>query len=256
MFDYWKTAQSDIINYMMAGFQAKDCYIRKDNKIALITRPAYTSPWVNAKVATDRNCPRYQGVYHSIFGFIPTKCMGCWKVVARPRNLIELFEVLEYQKELRLPSKSGMEIRITVSGNYGSYWYTNSQEEGLDLLDTVRKDFPKADAVLKRGCTEFELSHGRSDLWEHTAHSQAMEEFLEATLMEVTWDGKPVELSGKNSPQYVIDHTKRRWIEFAYDRGDQSYKYYTKGHPIFPTTVKYEKAIEDGCQVTNLIQLS
>lgn len=256
MFDYWKAGETEIITPLMAGFEAKDCYIREDHKIALIIRPSYTTPWIQAYLTGDRNCTRYQMIYHAVFGFVHTKCMDCWKVVARPRNLTELFEVFQYQKELRLPGKSGIEIRNFVCGNYGSYWYTNSTEEGLDLKDTVKGDFPDITVDLKRGCTEFEMAYGPSDRWIHTERSRGFEELLDSILIEVDWDGKPTNLGGRVLPHYVNEHTRRRWVEFAFDRGDLTYKKYTDGHPIFTPTIKYGRALENGCQVTNLIQLS
>ena len=255
MFNYWKAGQTDIIAPMISGFQAKNAYIRSDDKIALITHPVYSSPWINAKLSGDRNCSRYQRIYHSVFGFIYTRCLTCWKVVSRPRNLTELFEVLQYQKELRLPSKSGTEVRNFVCGNYGSYWYNDSKEEGLDLKDTIKKDFPDIPIILKRGCTEFEMAYGPSDRWGHTKQSQELEEFLDSVLIEVALDGTPKELNSKNSPHYVIEHTKRRWVDFAYDRGDLTYKNYTGGQIISAPVLTYERELENGCQVTNLIEV-
>jgi hypothetical protein len=256
MFDYWKTVQTDVIGYMLAGFNAKDAYIRPDGKIALVTRASYTSPWVNAKVSGTRNCARYQMIYHSVFRFIHSRCLNCWKVVARPRNLTELFEVHQYQKELRRASKSGIETRGFVCGNYGSYWYNDSKEEGLDIKDMVKKDFPNIPVILKRGCTEFEMAYGPSDRWGQTKQAQDLEKFLDATLIEIGWDGTPKKMNSQNSPHYVIEHTKRNWVEFAYDRGDQTYKNYTDGQIITAPILTYEREVETGCQVTNLIQLS
>jgi hypothetical protein len=258
MFDYWKCCQKDIINKMMAGFNAKDCYIREDEKIAIPIRDAYTSPWIHARLATDRKCNRYQMIYHAVFGFVPSKCMECWKVVLRPRNLSELFDIYAYQRELRIPSKAGMETRPFVHGNYGAYWYTNSQEEGLDLKDLIHKDFEKTPIILKRGCTEFEMSHGPSDRWEQPKHIQELEELLEDLLVDVAYnDGRTEKIEdGKPSPWYVNEHVKRRWVEFAYDRGDITYKLYTHGKPLMAPVVTYERPLQNGCQVTKLIELA
>ena len=167
-----------------------------------------------------------------------------------------IFQNYQYQKELRRASKSGIELRPFVCGNYGSYFYNDSKEEGLDIKDVVKKDFPDLPVILKRGCTEFEMAYGPSDRWGHTVQSQELEEILDATLMEVGWDGKPKKMNNQNSPHYVMEHTKRGWVDFAYDRGDLTYKNYTDGEIISAPILTYERELETGCQVTNLVQLT
>ena len=48
----------------------------------------------------------------------------------------------------------------------------------------------------------------------------------------------------------------RDWVEFAYDRGDPTYKIYTRGRPIIPRLVTYEKEVATGCEITGKIELT
>jgi len=257
MFDYWDYASRDILSPLLPAFQAKDCFMR-DNKIYIPIATGMGSPWIHAKVRDDCNCNRYQRIYHSIYGFIPEKCHGCWKVVQRPSNLDELFEIYKYQKEMRLASKCGVETRKYVHGNYGAYWYNRSKEQGLERLEVVRKDFPKIPAILKRGCTEFELAYGPSDQWKLDRRTIELEEQLESILVDI-WrhDGlHKKKLSGKGYPSFVNENIMRDWVEFAFDRGDPTYKIYTRGRPITPRPVVFEKDMETGCEVTGKIELA
>ena len=231
------------------------CYIMPDNKIGLPTRLAYSTPWLHVKPYHDgkNNCSRYQQIYNECFKFIHSNCLNCWKVVLRPRNLVELFEVRRYQKNLRRSSKCGTELRAFVPAKYGAYFYNDSMEEGLDILETVRKDFPKCGAILKRGCTEFELAYGPSNKWGQTSRDQKLEEILDATLLDIDWNGNPYKK--KPLPRYVEENTKRQWVEFAFDRGDSTYKQYTMGHPIVTSVLTYEKELQNGCQVDSLIEV-
>ncbi len=257
MFDYWDQVNKDIITPLTEAFRVKDCFLRRD-KIYIPLTDSIASPWIHAKIRTDTNCNRYQMVYHGIYGFIPNKCFSCWKVVQRPRNIDELFQICQYQKEMRVPAKCGIETRMHVPGNYGAYWYNATKEQGLDRLDIVRKDFPDIPAILKRGCTEFEMSHGPSDRWVQHSHLVEFEQVLDEIFVEI-WrhDTSSVrEVTDIPHPWFVANTIKRRWVEFAFEHGDQLYKLFTKGTPLMKPVITYEREMETGCQVDKLIKLA
>jgi len=259
MFDYWDYCENkDILTPIMPMLDRKEIYIRDDNKIAIPTVDTYSSPWIHARIATDRQCGRYHRLYFKYYGFIPKKCMECWKVVQRPRNLKELFEVWKYQRELKEVSKCGIERRPFVHGNYGAYWYNNTKEEGFERKESLLKDFPKIPTILKRGCTEFEIQFGPSDRWQSTDLSLRLEETLSKLMVSVRFHdgGKPKTRDGSPSPWYVNEHSKRMWVEFAYDRGDPTYKLYTKSKPLVPPVITYDPDIDNDYQVDRLIKLA
>lgn len=212
MFDYWDHCENkDIITPLIPGLQARDCFVQGE-KILVPIADAYSSPWIHARLCTDRHCNRYQMIYHAAYRFIPRKCMECWKVVQRPRNLKELFEIYKFQRKLQVPSKCGIETRKTVHGNYGAYWYNNSKEAGFEQKEMILKEFPKIPTILKRGCTEFEMSHGPSDRWTPNPKIVAFEKKLDEVIVDVYRENAGVvkEEDGEPSPWYVDEHTKRR----------------------------------------------
>lgn len=255
MFDYWDYCESkDIITPILPKLEAREFFIRPDGKIALLSLDTYQSPWVHAKLAEKRKCGRWHRIYFKMYGFIPQRCMSCYKCVQRPRNLKELFEVYEYQKEIEVPSKCGIERRPYVEGNYGAYWYNDSLEEALDRMDLLKKDLPHIPVITKRGCTEFETRFGPSDRWASTALSLELEETLDDIMINVMYHNSATEKvrDGKPSPWYVNDHSKRMWVEFAYDRSDLTYKLYTKGQPLIPRVLTYDRDLDTGCQIEKL----
>ena len=69
--------------------------------------------------------------------WVPSKCMGCWKVVVRLKTLKQLFSLLQLQMRMGRPSKCGIEVRESVNGLYGGYFYNHSLEEGLECYSAV-----------------------------------------------------------------------------------------------------------------------
>jgi len=251
MFDYWDYCNNrDIISPLVSMLQSRECFLRED-KIYIPMATGVFSPWVHAQIRDDVNCHRYQTIYHKLFGIIPKNCFRCWKVVQRPNHIGELFEIEKYQKEMRVAAKCGIETRNYVPFNYGAYWYNKTKAEGFERLEIVKRDFPHIQAVLKRGCTEFEMSHGPSTEWRMNEKYIRIEEMLDNVLVEV-WRNSGLEekkLCRKPYPRFVDDNIKRRWVEFAWERGDKMYKLFTQGQPLMVPTIKYEPELETGCEI-------
>ena len=55
---------------------------------------ATDAPWVYVKSSIDLRCDIYHRVFFNVLKMIPSRCRECYKVVVRPRNLIELFDLL------------------------------------------------------------------------------------------------------------------------------------------------------------------
>ena len=226
-------------------------------KMKLATLPK-GGPWVQVRGAHGLNCHLWhQIIFDRVVKylpinerFVPSGCQGCWKVVVKPRTLQQLFNLLETQKKLNLPSKAGIEIRPSVPGLYGGYFYNGSLEAGLACYDIVKAamleniflaplvdevdEFGKTRRViLKRGCTELEHLIGDSDKWEVTPD----QEFIEAMVTNYIVD-ENVDLT---QPENFILNVKRRWIEFAWEHGDPTYMLYTGGKPLYPPYVTYHQ---------------
>ncbi len=210
---------------------------------------AWDAPWVYVQQIETARCDIYRAVFYGALDHIHTNCRRCWKVVVRPRNLVELFDLYELQKTMGVPCKCGVEHRKTVPGLYGGYFYTRSKEEGLERYKQVRELVdqelsPKVDVILKRYCTEFEIGgedgikgQGPTNLTlETTQEERDMEEYIEAQFPKVGY--------GNPQPKFLIADVMLEWIHFAYKNGDKTYKKFTGGSPLYPSAITYHEEIK------------
>lgn len=203
---------------------------------------AEDAPWVYVQTAVDARCDIYHRVFFNILKHIPSYCRSCWKIVVRPRNLVELFDLYEYQREMGVPCKCGIERRPTTSNLYGGYFYTRSLEQGRERYREVRELTDKhlskeTPVILKRACTEFEIgpdSFGPSDEWpDCTPEELEMEEYIIAHFPRVGF--------GTPQPDHVTAHVMMEWIGHAYRYGDKTYKTFTGGNPLFQPYITYHE---------------
>lgn len=152
--------------------------------VPIKSSPFYKPPWVFSNSTMDKKCGFWHAIIWEKYHLFPVGCLGCWKVVVRPRNVEELFRLLDYQQHhYEKECKCGIELRPFVHANYGGYFYNNGLDEGLACYRKVKEDVKEyvsvgtlyspdgtttdAPAVaLKRACTEFELEYGDSSKWE------------------------------------------------------------------------------------------
>ena len=208
---------------------------------------AWDAPWVYVKPDPKARCDIYQRVFFQVLNHIHSHCRDCWKVVVRPRNLVELFDLYELQKEMDVPCKCGLEVRETVNGLYGGYFYNRGKSQGLERYKQVRSLVNKhlsktTPVILKRYCTEFEIgpgSLGPSDKTkEITFEEREMEKEVESLIPRVGF--------GTVQPDWITARTLKEWIVFAYKNGDQAYKEFTDGNKLFPDYVTYHTEEKNG----------
>lgn len=185
--------------------------------------------------------------------FIPLHCMNnCWKVVTRPKNLKEVFRLLEAMEVSGLRCKIGSEVRETVNAEWGAYFWNPSKAEGLKCKKKVRKMVdevlsPKHDVFLKRGCTEYELHWGDSLYWTPFEGQAEIEAYIKENIQLVSVP----ELYGlaHNIPemcvdgyqsQFIKDRVREQWCKFDYGCGHQDYKEFMPDkQPLYPEYRKY-----------------
>lgn len=205
---------------------------------------AWEVPWVYVQADPNARCDIYHRVFYNVLDHIHSFCRQCWKVVVRPQNLIQLFDLYEIQREMAVPSKCGLEFRKTVPGLYGGYFYTRSREQGEARYKEVRRlvderlgtDVP---VILKRYCTEFECGgeavsgKGPSDETPEgvTPEEREMEEYIETHFPRVA--------SSTPMPKHLKAYVMRKWIHHAAEHGDQTYLFFTNGEKLFPSYVTY-----------------
>jgi len=209
----------------------------KDGKVKCINTITWDTPWIYVNPSPDASCTFNVNLSETA-GFVPKYCRNCFKVVIRPQTVAQLVRLKELMEEtfteMGLYCKCGIEKRIYVNGNYGGYNYNQGLEQGKDSYAAIRKIIDKelgadVDVILKRGCTEMELNFGPSK--DYIVPDWADE--LEEKIMEA------VELPTKNPPmpKYLQDHIIRKWLEFAWDRGDKTCLEFSDGIPIFPNRI-------------------
>jgi len=199
------------------------------------------SPWIHAHQDPNRNCRLYFLIFDCL-EFIPTPCMNCWKVVARPRTVKELIAVAKAQEMLGFYGKAGIEERPYIHALYGAYWYTNSREEGEKRYEQVR-DFlakevsPDIKVILKRHCSEMEAKLGPSTGYKQPILAKYWEKRVEE-LVDLPGDKLP-------QPQYLKDHVMLNWLRFAYVNGDSTSLEFNEGKPFTSQPVTYRNNLEE-----------
>ena len=229
-------------------------YIRDtDGKITCQVRVEVDTPWIHVRTDPTHYCKLWHDIFN-YFGFIPSPCINCWKVVARPRTLEQQFELLQIMEEdLEGPCKIGIEKRKYVRGHYGAYFYNKSQFEGRKkymevyramksnailslLMDEVDEKGATTRLILKRFCTEFELSAGPSNAYRPPPNA-AMWEKRSNEVFDLP-------IMGVSQPDDLKNSIKREWIEFAWDRDDPTVTLYNHGEPLYTPVVTYHTAVK------------
>jgi hypothetical protein len=234
-FDYFLDYDFDLVDAFHGELKNGSALI-KNGKIHFRSMFGFDTPWVHTKFFEDRDCYYYLSILFPNYNIIPAECHKCWKVVVRPRTVKELIKLYELQQKLDIPSKCGLEKRTTVHAPYGGYFYNKSLEEGQDCCKLVKKEVsenisPDIKVFLKRGCTEYELKFGDSDKWKLTDQQVELEKHISERVVYPIDNGE--------QPEFAKLNVMRRWIQYAYDRGDETYKEYTGGEPLAKPYVDY-----------------
>jgi len=211
-------------------------------------RHTYATPWLHHRCSYRHNCFIWKDiVFDNIVTrvlpqgkrFVPSSCMNCYKVVVRPKNLKQLFQLATVQYGLDHASKCGLETRYTVFGMYGGYFYNRGLEEGLQCYKMVRDAVnahlgEDVKVLLKRSCTEMEHGVGPSDQWEITPEQEHFEKLIKSKFA--------MDIPILDQQPHLKDHVQRRWIEEAYKLGDETVWEFIDG-PLYPEYVTYHGEI-------------
>lgn len=199
-------------------------------------------PWIYVLNDPNQHCDFLHDL-RGTFGFIPTRCLSCWKVVVRPRNIEELMKLYVVQNQMAKEDetcfcKCGIETRPHVFGKYGGYFYTRSQDEGFDRLDRVRFQVYKnisagVPVFLKRYCTEYERDFGPSDKYQQPPEAKKWEALAEDRCVLLPYDDV--------QPEQLKMDLIQGWMDAAWDIGDPSIYKLTDGVPLHTPYVKYER---------------
>ena len=210
-------------------------------------------PWVYVRTQDAARCHLYHQIFFRIYNHVPSYCRECYKVVIRPRTLVELFDWYEVQRTIiQHPCKCGIERRDSVGALYGAYHYFRGKKAGQEGYKILRKLVdehlsPETTVLLKRFCTEFEIDeekghHPSDKVSDITPEELEWEQWVEAQFSP--FDGG----SSNQYPEDLLAHIMKNWIHFAYSNGDQTYKEFTDGSTLFPSYITYHNEDEGGVE--------
>ena len=203
---------------------------------------ATDTPWVYVKVLPGMRCDIYHRILFNVLNMVPSRCRECWKVVVRPRTVVELFDLYEFQREMEVPCKCGIERRPTVHGLYGGYFYCVGEEEGQERYQEVRELVnahlsTETPVILKRYCTEYEIGPGALGPSNELPDLTEDEKWLEVYIL----DHFPSVGFGSLQPDHIVSNVMMEWIQYAYKHGDETFKEFTDESPLFKPYVTYQK---------------
>lgn len=178
-------------------------------------------PWLYTFLCPDRECGLWT-FYFEKYRIIPRGCFNCWKVVARPRTLKELFELRLVQKKMSIPAKCGVDGRPEAKfrGHYAGFFYGPYKEgfRGARKLYRAVRDAvsdgisPEVPVVLKRACTEMEDAAGPTHEWKYPEWQHGLENLLDEVI--------EFKKSLREQPWFSKVHILVKWIEYAREHRD------------------------------------
>jgi hypothetical protein len=237
---YAKCVEDDLITKIHQPLRQQGYHLNYDGVYKRVATAVGTdTPWCHVKHLRSKKCSLDHGVKFELFGYVPPRCLECWKVVVYPRTIKELFQLLDVEKSLNQPSKCGIDIRNYVPALYDGFFYNNSLDEGRERYEQVRKAVdehisPDIKVVLKRACTEYEMILGPSPGWTMTKKQHELDERLENMI-----DTTTPNTTGQ-TPECVAQ-VFTHWIEWAWKHQDPTVAEYLGGEPLYPPTVKYHE---------------
>ena len=246
---YQELVRKDFIQMMGQAVQKGQYRIRdSDGKLEANMGMSTEAPWHHVKHVDILRCDLWHQIMFDLIGpnlpqrFVPSQCFHCWKVVVRPKTIVQLYKLLDLQKQMDVPSKCGIEKRVSVPALYGGYFYNIGLEAGLarytevkdKVADLVGANVP---VILKRACTEYELACGPSNTWKVQPWQIPIEEMVNHWIAS---DG-----IRREQPPLVIWHIHRQWIEWAHEHGDMTYLELTEdGKPLYPPSMTYHHLVD------------
>jgi hypothetical protein len=230
---------SILLPIAMAIAQQKILYNAKTDKATWRYLETMASPWLTVRPGLqERNCAKWHQIYFKYYGFIPSGCIKCWKIMAHPQTVEQVFEVIKAQEKTKIAveAKVGADIR-KFNNLWSAVWYA-PWGCSIDVAKEVRKE-ARAQVYnlglkpyLKRGCTEME--HFSMQHW--NCHSNRWQELyekfnwgeLEGELDELF---EPVPYDNVQQPDRSKELVAQQFIDWAHEHGDKTYKAVLKKYP-------------------------
>lgn len=165
---------------------------------------------------------------------VPASCQTCYKVKIVAKNLRQLIALHNLAQTTAYSFKTGLDMWNTYSSDiYAGFFYLDGLEQARVAYRELRQAVDEqsllgADVAIqiKRGCTEYEIHCGPSD--SYAIAPQEIEAWLLARIK--------IAPSAQLPPKSM---TLTRWIQTAFQIGDETYLDLTEGRRLHPKTVSY-----------------
>lgn len=201
------------------------------------------SSWVYGPTPTPFPCGRLLVfLFNLAYGraAVPVGCSNCYKVQVRPRTLRELHAVRRVAEKTTYSFKCGTTLGARhMSGPYAALFYADGLEQARAMFRDVRQavdaEVQLGAAVpmaIKRGCSEYEMHCGPSDRFTFPPSLVEVEAQLSARL-------RPTSVRAARKPASAL-WVMSRWNHIAYQIGDETYRDFTGGRPLYPQAVTYD----------------
>jgi hypothetical protein len=223
---------------------------RADGKLSLPQTPPAVG-FSNAK-PFGRDCGFLNHfMFKQIYGraCVPIGCANCYKVKVEPKTMRQLMAVKTIAEGFDCRAKNTPEVdRPNNQTLYASYFYLTGLDEARAVYKDVRAKVDTGPALgaavkvsIKRGCTNYEHACGPSDRYTFDPRL----ENIEAHFRDRYLQPEPAPMPAK---KYRDAATLLEIARIAYRIGDNTYKDFTGGKEVFPSTVSYDPdgSDEDG----------
>lgn len=236
----YRVGSMSIAEHLAQAVAAGRLIAHTDGTWALPAAPDSAGVWLSG---TTRSPISYS--CHSLKSFlfdhaygkrlVPAGCETCFKVKIAVSTLRQLVALHELAKTSAYVFKTGLDMENPYSsGIYAGFFYL----DGLDQARAAFRELRQAvdehpllgsdiSMLIKRGCTEYEIHCGPSD--SYAIAPKEVEAWLLARLK--------ISASTKPLPKSM---TLARWIQTAFQIGDETYLDLTNGRRLHPKTVSYE----------------
>jgi len=109
----------------------------------------------------ERDCTVLYDILHDEFGYLPYKCLNCWKVIVSPKTVKQLIRFKDIAMKTGKPGKWGYDTRDYTEGIYKIYIYCDSKNEANSVgIKLIEMGVPREYIKIQNACTEFNMAFG------------------------------------------------------------------------------------------------
>ena len=182
---------------------------------------------------------------------VPFGCQDCFKIKVGTRSLRGMMAMKAIAEATPFSTKSGAEVDNPRNPDvYSTYVYFDGLEQAREGYRELRQRMVAnpvlgqgAVVTIKRGCSNYERNCGPSDQYTFDQRLAAVEAYLRERFIDDRADPDTSPESG-SSRETVQTLRMMRLIETAYRIGDETYKDFTDGKPLFKPLVNYAPETE------------